>query len=206
VKPGRPLRLAALAVVALACAAPPVPPRRTPARRYAPAPAPAPKKPAGPGPVTAANWRTHPSVEAVRRLVADGEAAIAARRWPRTDSQVCAPGSSRGGFGLDRAVYLDERSHVRKYVVSEGTDEAAYRLEHHYDEQGRLRFALGTGGAMNGATVRASLWFGEDGAFLWMERKRAGAAYPFPDTWPEDSLVRDPSKDFVRPGPSGCAR
>lgn len=206
----RRLALLAAALAAGCVTSPPPQPAPRPARKASttpppkkPAPAPSPA-PSGPGPITATNWRSHPSVEAVRRLVADGDAALAAHRWTRTQSQICAPERSPRGYGLERTVVLDERGKIRRYVVAEGDDHATFKVEHHYDEAGRLRYAVGTAGADTGASERATLFMGEDGGMLWIDRSHSGPTYAFPVTWPEGSLVRDPSKDFVAPGPKGC--
>lgn len=198
----RPLLLAAALLAALGCAAPPTRPATRPRRTAAPAPAP--QRPAGPGPITAANWRTHPSLEAVRRLVAEGDQAVAARRWTPTKSVVCAPERSPRGYGLERSVFMDERGRVRRYVLAEGDDASTSRLEQLHDEAGRLRYAVGSLGAMSGASLKVTVFLAEDGAVLWTDRVRSGPAHPFPEAWPEDALVRDPSKDFVAPGPKGC--
>ena len=73
-----------------------------------------------------------------------------------------------------------------------------------HDEAGHLRYVVGSLGAMSGASLKVTVFLAEDGAVLWTDRVRSGPAHAFPEARPEDALVRDPSKDFVAPGPKGC--
>lgn len=138
-------------------------------------------------------------------VISSNEAAIASGLWPRTDYQVCLP-AGKQSFGLERTVYLDERGRIRKYVVEEGNDDSAYRLEHEYDEQGRLRFSVGTAGAASGASFTERLYFGESGALIGRERGEFGGVYEFRPGWPDDNVVRQPDLDFVAPPPPDCAK
>jgi hypothetical protein len=142
--------------------------------------------------ITQKNWRSHPRIVAIRALVEVNEGAAKSGRLRREKKRVCEP--EERSFVADRVAFRDANGRIRKYVSSEGTDDSAYTMEHHYDEQGRLRFAFGTSGAVNGARVEYRLYFSEDGGLLWQDRRETGPGYTFTSDFPEEWLVRDPGK------------
>jgi len=153
-----------------------------------------------PTPITKNNWRSHPSIRAIRSLVEKNEAAIDGRKWHREDKNVCS--NRNRPFAIDVRVFRDERGGIRKYVKLSGTDDSAYTLEHHFDDRGRLRFALATAGAVNLSHETYRLYFGEDGSEIWRYVSSSGPGYTFmrPPKFPDAMLVRDPVKDLAAPG------
>jgi len=208
-------RAVPIALLALgACPAPPAPPARPPpppATKAAPPPRPPPrtaKAPpsAGTAPPAVPAPATEPAdLQPIRELVAAHADAVQSKRWPRTEAQVCVPGA-RNPLGLERAVYLDERGRIRRYVVVRATDDVTYRLEHDYDAQGRLRSCLATAAAATGAEVTERLFFSAAGALVAREPIAASGRYGFARGWPENGVVRDPDADFVAPAPPECGR
>lgn len=148
-------------------------------------------------PIGEASWRNHPAIVAVRAIVEVNEAAVGSGRWRRAEKHVCSPGE--GQVARDRIAYRDRDGTVRKYVTIEGTDDSVYKLEHQFDEKGRLRFAFGTSGAINGALVEFRLYFAPDGTLIWRDRKETGPGYTFMEGFPEAGVVRDPGLDWSAP-------
>ena len=160
--------------------------------------APATTKP--PSPITEKNWRSHPSIRAIRSLVEKNESAIDGHTWHREGRKVCS--SEERPFGIDVTVVRDQRGGIRKYVKVSGTDDSAYTLEHQYDDRGRLRFALATAGAVNKSYETYRLYFAEDGREIWRDVSSSGPGYTFmrPPEFPDAMLVRDPANDLAAPG------
>lgn len=154
--------------------------------------------------VTQANWKTHPKIEAIRRVVEANEAAIKDHLWTRQEKRICIPDGERS-FALERIADVDQAGRIRKYTVIEGTDDSAYKLEHHFDGQGRIRFCFGTGGAVNGASLEVRLYFAEDGKRIWMDRRETDLKYTFLEGWPEKFVVRMAEEAFRSPPPPECS-
>jgi hypothetical protein len=153
------------------------------------------RPPSDGGQVTATNWSTHPAIKAIRTLVDANESAIRAGSWNRAERPICDPPA----LETRRIVFRDHEGRVRKFVSEGGSDDSAYRLEHHYDESGRLRFAFGRSGAVSQTIVEHRLYFAESGALLWKDRRQTGPGYTFAAEWPEEFLVRDPALAFDAP-------
>jgi hypothetical protein len=81
----------------------------------------------------------------------------------------------------------DDHRRIRTYVTSEGSDDSAYRIEHHYDDAGRLRFAFARSGAESGSVVEYRLYFDEWGGVLWRDVRSRGPGYTFlrPPAFPD---------------------
>ena len=160
-------------------------------------------------PIAEKSWRQHPAVVAIRSIVASNEAAIASGALRRDAKRVCGEDSSGSGvderpFASDRVVFRDSTGRIRKYVASEGTDDSAYTVEHHFDARGRLRFVFARAGAANDAVVEHRLYFDEAGRLLWKDRQETGPGYTFLDDFPEGHISRDAEKAWN--DPSGCPR
>ena len=155
-------------------------------------------------PSTQEDWLNHPEVRAIRRIVERHEAGIKTGRWSRREVDVCS--IARGHpYALARRFDLDEKGRIRKYTETSGTDDSAYKLEHHFDEQGRLRFCFATAGAVNGATREVRVYFTEDGVQLWLDRKESEEKYPFIADWPVGSIVRRAGDTLRQPTPPECS-
>lgn len=155
-------------------------------------------------PPTQEDWLSHPEVQAIKRIVERHEAGIKTGRWTRREVDVCS--IARGHpYALARRSDLDEKGRIRKYTEISGTDDSAYKLEHHFDEQGRLRFCLATAGAVNGASLEVRLYFTEDGARLWLDRRTSEEKYTFLPDWPEGSIVGRAGEALRQPTPPECS-
>lgn len=145
--------------------------------------------------ITATNWRTHPAIKVIRYLVEANEAAIASGRWAREERATCEPPASE----TRRTIFRDPAGRIRKFVTEGGSDDSAYRLEHQYDERGRLRFVFGRSGAFNMTVVEHRLYFGDGGGLIWKDRRQEGPGYTFADEWPDAFIVHDPLRAFAAP-------
>lgn len=141
-------------------------------------------------PVTAANWRNHPAVRAIRAITQQVEAAVREGKLTvQTDSAEC----NGGAVKLTARLYADSTAHVRKYVVAGGSGDSYSEERYYYDGRGRLRFSFETLGAVNGTQQQTRQYFDSTGARLYKDvRLLNGPGYP------RDSaeVVTDPAADF----------
>jgi hypothetical protein len=104
------------------------------------------------------------------------------------------------GEDTERRKYTDPQGHIRRYVRSGGSDDVAVTEDHYFDTAGNLRFLFITAGAINGTLVEYRLYFDTSGSRIRETRKVVkGPGYPFPDTWPDTDIVRDPASAFNAP-------
>ncbi|MFE8596320.1 hypothetical protein [Archangium violaceum] len=143
-------------------------------------------------PVTKKNWHNHPAIVDIRKLFQENEAELKAGNFVTKELPACELPSRQ----MERTAFIDAQGRIRKFVVNGGSDDSAYRLEHHYDEKGRLRFAFGRTGAVNDTTVEHRLYYSEGGKLLWHDRKQRGPGYPFLMDWPQKYVVRDAAKEL----------
>jgi hypothetical protein len=145
------------------------------------------------------NWHTHPRIVTIRSVVEENEAAITSGTWRPEKRKGCS--SRKHSFEVDAVVVRDGRGRIRKYTTAEGTDDSAYRIEHHYDDEGRLRFAFAKAGAFNDSEVVYRLYFDEHGREIWRHETSSGPGYTFirPPDFPDAALVRDPVQDLATP-------
>jgi hypothetical protein len=138
--------------------------------------------------VTKANWQQHPKIKAVRTVVQTVKSGLAEKSFKvRTrEFEYCEPYADGR-----RTLAIDPRGRVRYYEKQAGSDDSALKWEHYYDEAGRLRFVLITGGAANGSELEHRIYFDEEGKRIWEEQKYTkGPGYTFPEVWPEEQLQR----------------
>ena len=103
-----------------------------------------------------------------------------------------------------RSIYSSKSGVVRLYQHEAGSEDFLLTWNHYYDDLGRLRFVLITGGAVNGTHIEHRIWLAPDGSKLReLQKLVSGPGYTFPDIWPEEDLVRDPSTAFSAKNP--CA-
>ncbi len=149
-------------------------------------------------PVTAANWRRHPRIIAIRNLVKADQVAMATKRWRADPVRQCR--SETRPYAAETRAIRDEQGRIRTYVTSDGSDDSAYRIEHHYDEAGHLRFAFARSSAVNGAFVEYRLFLDEWGKELWRDvRSRGSYTFQRPPAFPDEALVRDPATAAALP-------
>lgn len=66
-----------------------------------------------------------------------------------------------------------------------------------YDENGRLRFALITAGAVNNTRIEHRVYFSKSGEKIWeIQKLLEGPGYTFPKEWPVDELIQNPIGAF----------
>lgn len=146
--------------------------------------------------ITGANWQRHPKIKAVRAVYQTVKSGLSRKslkvRTRRFD--YCEPYEDG-----TRVIATDASGRVRYYEKQAGSDDSALKWEHYYDEAGRLRFVLITGGAANGSQLEHRIYFGEDGKRLHEEHKYTkGPGYTFPAVWPNEQLqLSDPAAAFA---------
>lgn len=134
-------------------------------------------------------------VAQARAVYQQNRAALDAGRLVRDARDACRPPSHDVRRVAFREPGPDGR--VRVYVTEGGSDDSAYRLEHHYDASGRLRFALGRAGAVSDTVVEHRLWLDAEGTVVWRDRTQRGPGYTFDPDWPFDAVVSDPAAALV---------
>ena len=141
-------------------------------------------------PVTAANWRNHPAVRAIRVMTEQVDAAARQGKLRvQTDSAQC----NDGAVGLTARLYSDSTGRVRKYVVAGGSEDSYREDRYYYDGRGRLRFGFETLGAVNGTEQETRQYFDTTGAKLYKDvRLLKGPGYP----GDVEAVVTDPAADF----------
>ncbi len=138
--------------------------------------------------ITKANWQQHPKIKAVRAVVQTVKAGLSRKSFKvRTrEFEYCEPYED-----ALRTLAIDANGRVRYYEKQAGSDDSALKWEHYYDDAGRLRFVLITGGAANGSALEHRIYFDEVGKRIWEEQKYTkGPGYTFPEVWPDDQIQR----------------
>lgn len=133
--------------------------------------------------ITVANWQRHPKILQVRAIVNSIDAGIkkGSFKTSKREFEYCESYED-----TMRKMVVDSRGVVRKYDNEAGSDDSALTWQHYYDQAGRLRFVLITGGAANGAQLEHRIYFDESGKRLWEDHKYVkGPEYTFPEVWPE---------------------
>ncbi len=141
-------------------------------------------------PLTAANWRNHPAVRAIRAITQQVEAAAQQGKLTvQTDSAQC----NGGAVALTAHLYTDSAGRVRKYVVAGGSGDSYSDVRYYYDTHGHLRFGFETLGAVNGTKQETRQYFDSTGVQLYKDihlLKGPGYAGGF------EEVVTDPVADF----------
>ena len=141
-----------------------------------------------PGAITAANWRQHPKIKAVRSVVESVNAGKAKGAFKNSvrKFEYCEPYED-----TLRRMAVDSKGIVRWYQKEAGSEDSSLSWEHYYDEAGRLRFVFISGGAVNGAKLEHRIYFDESGKRIWEEHKYVkGPEYTFPEVWPDEQLQK----------------
>ena len=151
----------------------------------------------GAGEVTKENWRQHPKIKEVRAIyqaVNSGRMKLLVKK--RT-FEYCEPGEDTA-----RTIGTDAQGRVRLYQREGGSEDSALKFEHYYDEAGRLRFVLVTGGAVSGSRLEHRIYFDADGKRIWEERSATAPGYTWPEVWPDEELqTNDPAAKFASASP-----
>ena len=149
-------------------------------------------------PITAKNWKAHPTIVAIRSLVQSNEASITSGRWRKESGGECL--CEKHFCREERSFVRDEKGTIREFIVNAGSDDSSYTVKHQYDAAGRLRFAYGTAGAIGDpesgghSYIKYRLYFSEDGQLVWRDRRVEGPFRPWMDGFQDRMLVREPEK------------
>jgi hypothetical protein len=150
--------------------------------------------------ITKANWQQHPKIKQIRTIVQAVKAGMSrkALTTKRRNFEYCEPYEDVG-----RVIATDSSGRVRFYLSDASSDDSALKMEHYYDEAGRLRFVFITGGAANGSQLEHRIYFDETGKRIWEEPiYKKGPGYTWPQVWPDEQLqINDPSARFSSKSP-----
>ncbi|MDT4895770.1 MAG: hypothetical protein QOH25_847 [Acidobacteriota bacterium] len=138
------------------------------------------------GEVTKANWQQHPKIKAIRAIVQSVKTGMSRKSLTtkKRTFEYCEPGED-----TLRMIATDASGRARFYQNEGGSEDSSLKLEHYYDERGRLRFVFITGGAVNGSQLEHRIYFDETGKRIWEERTfKKGPGYTFPEVWPDEEL------------------
>jgi hypothetical protein len=136
--------------------------------------------------ITKANWQQHPKIKAIRAIVQSVKTGMSGKRLitKKRTFEYCEPGED-----TVRMIATDSSGRARFYQNEGGSEDSSLKLEHYYDDAGRLRFVFITGGAVNGSELEHRIYFDETGKRIWEEHAyKKGPGYTFPEVWPDDQL------------------
>jgi hypothetical protein len=151
------------------------------------------------GEITKANWRQHPKIREVRGIYQSVNSGRRRLRIKKRSFEYCEPHED-----TLRVIGTDAQGRVRLYQREGGSEDSSLKFEHYYDEAGRLRFVLITGGAVSGSKLEQRIYFDADGKRIWEEHSATAPGYTWPEVWPEDQLqISDPAAKFSSASP--CA-
>jgi len=146
--------------------------------------------------VSRTNWQQHPEIRQVRAIVnlINADLSQGALKVSERNFEYNEPYED-----TFRKMAVDSKGIVRMYEKQGGSEDSSLTWKHYYDEAGRLRFVLITGGAVNGAQLEHRIYFDEGGKRLWEDHKYVkGPEYTFPEVWPDDQLqTKDPASAFA---------
>jgi hypothetical protein len=152
------------------------------------------------GEVTKANWQQHPKIKAIRAIVQSVKTGMSKKSLTtkKRTFEYCEPGEDTA-----RMIATDSSGRARFYQNEGGSEDSSLKLEHYYDEEGRLRFVFITGGAVNGSELEHRIYFDETGKRIWEEQTyKKGPGYTFPQVWPDDQLqLTDAGGKFAATSP-----
>jgi len=96
-----------------------------------------------------------------------------------------------------KVIYIDKNQIVRKYIQEAGSDDSFLKSSFYYDQNGRLRFALFEGGAVNGSQIEHRVYFNSEGKRISENHENIkGPVYTFPEKWLDDELITNPIESF----------
>ena len=152
--------------------------------------------------VTAANWRRHPKISAIRNVIRSVNASLKRGRY-RTEQREYS--TCQDHYFTRRMIARDAKGTAAWYRDYFTYEDGGYEFNYYYDPAGRLRFVLAYGGVANGTKEEHRIYFDETGKRIWEENRRVkGPGCPgcFPDPYPDDQLAFDAAKAFAND--EGC--
>ena len=149
------------------------------------------------GEVTKENWREHPKIVEVRNIYQAVNGGRKRLRIRKRTFEYCEPYEDTA-----RLIGTDASGRVRLYQREGGSEDSALTFEHYYDEAGRLRFVLITGGAVSGSKLEHRIYFDAEGKRIWEIRNFTEPGYTWPEVWPDEELqISDPAAKFASSSP-----
>ena len=153
--------------------------------------------------ITEKNWRQHPKITAIRRIVSSVKAGLkkgtfktSERAFDYCDDQ----------HFTSRRIARDAKGNVAWYEdYSEGED-ASWDFFYYYDHAGRLRFVFAVARAANGTREQLRIYLDETGKRVWKTDKLLkgmgcpGCFSAYSDS--DAALAFDPAKAFAKD--DGC--
>jgi hypothetical protein len=150
-------------------------------------------------PITEKNWASHPQIVEVRmlyqKIMAEKAAGKLRRKAREFDCSLAPDFANREPDyeGYIRILYTDRSGKPRIYYHEGGSEDSMVRIELYYDDNGKLRFALTKGGAVNNTKMERRTYFSRSGEKIWDDDKiLEGPGYSFVE-W---GLVDDPVREF----------
>ena len=151
--------------------------------------------------ITGKNWRQHPNIVAIRKIVSAVDAGLQQGSFKISQRKF-----ECGGGPLLRRIARDAKGGVAWYEdYGYGESGDASRDDHYYyDHSGHLRFVLIIIAAVNGSRQQLRAYFDESGKFLkqtYRDVKGPGYFYP---TNVEELVKKDPAREFASDAEEGC--
>jgi len=152
--------------------------------------------------ITESNWRSHPKIVAIKKIVNSVNASLRQHTFKTAERRFDC------GRGLQlRRIARNAKGAVAWYEdYGEGEDSSG-DYHQYYDSEGRLRFALITVYAatgLHGSIEQHRVYFDETGKLIWQSRKRVkGPGYFAPPNL-QELPQQDPAKEFANSPEEGC--
>ena len=151
--------------------------------------------------ITEKNWRQHPKIVAIRRIVSSVDAGLKQGSFKISQRKF-----ECGGGPLLRRIARDAKGGVAWYEdYGYGESGDASRDDHYYyDHSGHLRFVLIIIAAVNGSRQQLRAYFDESGKFLkqtYRDVKGPGYFYP---AHVEELVKKGPVREFASDAEEGC--
>jgi hypothetical protein len=151
--------------------------------------------------ITEKNWRQHPKIVAIRKIVSAVDAGL-----KHGSLKISQRKFECGNGPLLRRIARDAKGVVRwyeDYGYGESGD-ASGDNHYYYDHSGHLRFVLIIIDAVNGTRQQLRAYFDESGKLLKQTYRRVrGDGYFYP-TNVEERVKQDPAREFASDAEEGC--
>ena len=142
------------------------------------------------------NWTKHPLILEIDKIKDEIDKEISAKKYQQKEKSI---EFSEPWVPTSKVVYLKEDNNTIKYTQEAGSDDSALRYQYYYDDLGKLRFVMISGGAVNGSELEHKIYFSSDGKRIWeTHRYLKGPGYSFPEIWPEEEIVFNPKDEFEK--------
>ena len=151
--------------------------------------------------ITDKNWRQHPKIVAIRKIVGAVDAGL-----KQGSLKISQRKFECGNGPLLRRIARDAKGVVawyEDYGYGESGDASADN-RYYYDHSGHLRFVLIIIAAVNGTRQQLRAYFDESGKLLKQTHRRVrGPGYFYP-TNVEERVKQDPAREFASAAEEGC--